>query len=268
MVFRGILIAVAFFCCWLSAANAADPVVATTELDRTFEAARVYLPGRPGHFRKSAIADLFAGAEAYASRASGIVFYAHGCDGLSRITDVTGAFLARAGYIVIAPDSFARRHKPVSCAPYSHRAGLHREVLGWRQSEIRHAFRETRAIPRIAELPVFLMGHSEGAITVATIDGLSARARIIEGWTCHAGWPEYRGLSAPAGQPVLSLVGADDPWFRLPPLRGDCGAFMARAGRHQSVVYRAPDPLHDDHWLSWNRSVQGRILAFLEASRR
>src|SRR5262249_36530800 len=114
---------------------------------------------------------------------------------------------------------------------------------------------------------VILMGHSEGAITVATIEGVPAAGRIIEGWTCHAGWSEYRGLHAPADQPVLALSSEKDPWFRDPVLAGDCGAYMKNTTLQRSIVYRKPSYLADKHWLSSDQDVQAIILDFIRSAR-
>lgn len=248
-------------------AAAADSGEDPAELERTFQAARVYLPAAssPG-VRQVDVATLTGDGLAESDPPKAVIVYAHGCDGLSRITDASGWFLARAGYAVIAPDSFARLDKPVSCEPARHRGSLHRAVLGWRQAEVRHAVERVRGLNSLAGLPVVLVGHSEGAITVATVGRVAAAARVIEGWTCHAGWPEYRGLNAPAGQPVLALLGADDPWFTLPVLKGDCGSLMKPSDLARSIVYRAPHALHDQHWLSFDREVQGEILTFLDAA--
>lgn len=227
------------------------------DLARTWDAAQVWLPGT---VQPVTPADLPAATDAAA-----VVLYAHGCDGPGRIAVTIGRFLARAGYLVVAPDSFARTDKPQSCDAMRHRGGLHREVLGWRQAEMRFALDRVRAVPALAGLPVILMGHSEGGITVATMQADDVTARIVEGWTCHAGWPEYRGLNAPVGQPVLALVGENDPWFTDLDLKGDCGAFMVQDGPSRSVVYRAPYYLHSKHWLSGDKKVQALILDFIAA---
>ena len=83
------------------------------ELQRTWEAAWVFLPSdAAAGYRRTTVAALGAvPAEA------AIVLYAHGCDGLGEMAAETGRFLARAGYIAVMPDSFARLDKPVSCRP-------------------------------------------------------------------------------------------------------------------------------------------------------
>lgn len=231
------------------------------EVQRTWDAAWVFVPaeGAAGYARRG-VAELAAHLAASPPRA--LVVYAHGCDGLSEISAATGRFLAQAGVLMVAPDSFARQDKPVSCDPSIPRGGLHRAVLGWRQEEMRFATDRLRALA--PDLPLILMGQSEGGITTATLPDIGADARVIEGWTCHAGWPEYRGLKAPEGQPVLSLLGEGDPWFRLPVLHGDCGAFM-QGPTQRSIVYRAPSHLAGKHWLSADRGVQRTILDFIEA---
>ena len=81
-----------------------------------------------------------------------------------------------------------------------------------------------------------LKGFSEGGIATATVTGAVVNARVIEGWTCHSGWSRYRGLAASPSEPVLALVGGDDPWFRPACLHGDCGVFMdGRNGRISSL---------------------------------
>lgn len=233
----------------------AGAATAQDELERTWRQARVWLPGTTGAVIP---ADIPERVEAPA-----VILYAHGCDGPGRITTASARFLSAAGYLIVAPDSFARRDKPRSCDPAIPRGGLHRAVLGWRQAEMRHAMTRLRSLPATKDLPIALMGHSEGAITVATMPAPDAALRIIEGWTCHAGWPEYRGLSAPPHQPVLALVGSRDPWFRLPVLRGDCGAFMPEGAPMRSIVYDPPGYLAGKHWLSADPGVRVTILQFL-----
>ena len=252
----------------LSAALHATPLAAAEpeadELARTWQAARLYLPDatteRSLRIEEAGEAPPRAGTQRLPT-----IIYMHGCAGINYVAAETAEFLRSAGYAVIMPDSFARRDKPVSCDPLTLKAGLHRAVLGWRQAEARYAVERARALPWVDGQRLYLMGLSEGGITVATVFGVDVRARIIEGWTCHAGWPEYHGLAAPEGEPVLALLGADDPWFRLPVLKGDCGAFMSRTNGSESMVYRVPHPLANQHYLIWHEDARRRVLDFLAA---
>ena len=109
------------------------------------------------------------------------------------------------------------------------------------------------------------MGFSEGAIAAATYRGDAVDARVIEGWTCHAGWPEYRGLNGPAAQPVLALVAEDDPWFAATGLHGDCGEFMGPPSTsRRSVVFRPPHPAASQHDLLWHADARLLLLGFLD----
>lgn len=244
----GLMLALLLALC-AGVARAGDP-----EVMRTWQAAQVWLPGT--------VSPVSVDALAQAAPPRAVVLYAHGCDGPSRITDVTARFLAGAGYLVIAPDSFAREDKPTSCIAAQARGGLHRAVLGWRQKEMRHALGRIDGIDALADAPVVLMGHSEGATTTATLIAPGIDLRIIEGWTCHAGWPEYTGLAVRPGQPVLALLGEDDPWFRQPLLHGDCGAYM-QGPNQVSKVYAEPGYLAGKHWLSTDKDVQALILDFI-----
>lgn len=234
---------------------AAAPASAQSDLERTWGAAQVWLPGMVVAVSP---ADIPANLGARAA-----VVYAHGCEGPSRITTASARFLAEQNLLVVAPDSFARRDKPQSCDPAIPLGGMHRAVLGWRHAELRFAMERLAKLPGTQDLPIVLMGHSEGGIAVATMTAPGAALRIVEGWTCHAGWPEYRGLNAPSGQPVLALVGEKDPWFRVPILSGDCGRFMPADAPMRSVVFRSPDYLAARHWLSSDRDVQRTILDFI-----
>lgn len=251
-----LVLASAPFAAQSAAAAEAEP----DELGRTWAAALVYLPGRVEPARLNAL-DL--AAEAASGMRFPAIVYLHGCNGLSPYTDLTGRFLAALGYLVLMPDSFARLDKPKSCEVSTTSAGLHREVLGWRQAEAAHAIRQAPALPFVAPGGVILMGLSEGGATTATFQGEKVRARIIEGWTCHAGWPEYHGLAAAADEPVLALLGADDPWFVQPSLKGDCGAFMAAEEGSRSIVYRAPHLLAPYHYVTWHVEPLSEIVEFL-----
>jgi len=241
---------------------AVPTALADDEVERTWIQALVYLPGddeESGH----RMADLSPADLLPDDGPVRVLVYAHGCAGIGKPSRHIGQALARRGWLVVQPDSFARRNKPKSCDAVWRIGGLHRAVLGWRQAEISHALNRLSDLGVADSADIFLMGFSEGAIAVATFRGQPVRGRIIEGWTCHAGWPEYRGLNAPLDEPVLALVGARDPWFRAPVLHGDCGAYMTGRQGGRSIVYHAPSPRHDDHWLSHDDSVLQDILAFL-----
>ncbi|MSO74795.1 MAG: hypothetical protein EXQ99_06570 [Alphaproteobacteria bacterium] len=256
---RGFCLAIVLIALVLSgsAAWAADD---PAEIERTWQAGLVFLPGEP---EPVTLAALDATAEAARGARHPAIVYMHGCDGFSIVTELIGRFFATVGYVVVMPNSFARRDKPKSCDVASSTGGLHRAVLGWRHAEAANAIRRTSALPFVQPDSIVLMGLSEGGVTTATFTGEPIRARIVEGWTCHAGWAEYQGIAAPAVEPVLALLGADDPWFTLPGLKGDCGAFMTHENGSRSIVYKAPHLLAPYHYLTWHVEPLTAVVDFL-----
>ena len=245
------------------AATAAAPE-ADAELARTFDRGLVHFR-IGGAARSQTIVDalpLLRTLDRSAFRAT--VVYLHGCDGVNAVTTRTADLLAASGYLVFVPDSFARTNKPASCDASRFEGGLHREVLGWRQAEAGYALKQVQALPSVDPARIFLMGLSEGAIATATYAGEPLAGRIIEGWTCHAGWPEYRGLAAPPGEPVLALSSENAPWFQDPVLRGDCTEYLGPpSSLRRSIVFRPPHPAASQHDLMWNLDARRLVLDFL-----
>lgn len=234
------------------------------ELERTWQEAWVFVPADDAAgYRRISAAALPTALEAIEHPLPTVV-YGHGCSGHWEASEVTGAFLARAGYLVVMPDGFARAEKPVSCVPEKKQGGLHRGVLSWRHAELAHAIEQVSKLEQVRPNAIFLMGFSEGGIATATFTGMPLAGRIVEGWTCHAGWPEYRGLMSPGDEPLLTLVAAKDPWFRLPILQGDCGAFMQGRTESRSLVIEEPPQLAISHWLTKDEAIQQQVLDFLQ----
>jgi len=262
----GRLLVVPLLACALAASA---QLSSDAEVVRTFEQGRVHLrlDGALQELNIAQAISLFYAAKRQTFR--GAVVYLHGCDGVNALSVKTADLLAAEGYVVFVPDSFARTTKPVSCDASRHLGGLHREVLAWRQAEADYALKRVKSLPSIDPSKVFLMGLSEGAIATATYVGEAVAGRVIEGWTCHAGWPEYRGLQAPPKEPVLALSSENDPWFQEPVLRGDCGAFMtAPSALRRSVVFRPPHPAASHHDLMWNVYARREVLEFLDVASR
>lgn len=195
------------------------------------------------------------------------IIYLHGCAGVWKGTHTRLDYLAQAGFAVIAPQSFARKKYPRSCDVENNTGGLYRDILYIRQNDAKYAIKQAIKLPWVDKENLFLMGLSEGGITTATVELEDAvlSARIIEGWTCHAGWQEYTGLSASITEPVLSLVGKMDPWFQLDYQKGDCGTFMSTKNGSRSIVF-TEYPLKYQHELMEDVDVQKIILDFLDSN--
>jgi dienelactone hydrolase len=266
MSWRVLGIATALLACVLDAG--AQPAV-DAEVVRTFEQGQIHmrLDGALREMKVNQAIELLSKAPSRSFR--GAVVYLHGCDGVNALSVKTADLLAMQGYVVLVPDSFARKTKPVSCEPTRYLGGLHREVLLWRHAEADYALKRVKSLPAVDPSRVVLMGLSEGAIATATYVGEALAGRIIEAWTCHAGWPEYHGLRAPPDEPALALTSQDDPWFQQAELRGDCGAFITSpTALHRSIVFRAPHPAASQHDLMWNADARRLVFDFLDAVTR
>jgi dienelactone hydrolase len=228
------------------------------ELKRTWEDAKVRIPIDTGVIK----ATMMNLRNVPKGKKFPIVIYMHGCNGFWTGTDRRVDFLAKLNFASIAPNSFARKKAPTSCNPLKHKGGMYRPTLVMRQNEAGYAIREARKLSWVDSENIFLMGLSQGGITTATFSGEPVRARIIEGWGCHAGWPEYHGLNAPETEPVLSLVSDKDPWFRNPVLQGDCGEFMLNDAS-ESVVFKSGS-LRYRHELLEYPKVKQILKNFLE----
>lgn len=236
------------------------------EMKRTWDAALVRIPGTGTQMLKSSMREL-TGTSFPAQIKYPTVIYLHGCSGVWQGTYRRINFLATNGFAVIAPLSFARQKYPQSCDMKTLRGGMYRPTLKMRQFDAGFAIRHAKQLEWVDADNVFLMGLSQGGITTGTFHSedpaMSVNARIVEGWTCHAGWREYQGINAPDAEPVLTLVGERDPWFQRPSSRGDCGAYLNTKNGSRSVVFRT-DPLGSRHELLEFKEVQQTVLSFLQ----
>ena len=192
-----------------------------------------------------------------------VVLYLHGCTGIGNF-DFFEA-LAGAGYVVIAPDSMARRFRPLQCEPESRTGGFNLFVYDFRQAEIGFALDRLGAIEAIDGRNLFLVGTSEGGVATALYHGDEFRARVIAQWTC-TGVPRVRGIAAPSVTPILAIVRAGDPWYessRAPDQAGDCGAFMRDRPGSRSIVLEGGG----GHDVFADPGIVHAILAFLGANR-
>ena len=235
------------------------------QIRRTWDAAIVMVPDGPGRSKQTSLADLDA-AYGEGQRRFPTAIYMHGCAGLWSGSLLRMKFLADNGFLVIGPASMARTVYARSCDAATHESGMFRPTLSMRQLDAGYAIETAKGLPFVDADNMLLIGLSEGGVIAATFKPLSdsqrVAARVVEGWTCKAGWYEYAGLNAPEDEPVLSLVGAKDPWYRNEWNVGHCGEFMDGRTDSKSVVYETGQ-LASRHELLEFRSVQEETMAFL-----
>lgn len=166
------------------------------------------------------------------------VFYSHGCTGLGKFEFFKA--LAAAGFAVIAPDSMARRYRPLQCDPKTQTGGFNLFVYDFRLTEISFGLDRLHRLAWVDRSNLFLIGISEGGVAAALYRGDEFRARVIAQWTC-SGAPIVEGLGAPQGEPVLAIVHSGDPWYdakKTKLQRGDCGAWFGGRQGSRSYVLR------------------------------
>jgi dienelactone hydrolase len=136
-----------------------------------------------------------------------------------------------------------------------------------RQYDALNAIKNAKQLDWVDARNIFLVGFSEGGITSATVStdfDSGINARVIEGWACHAGWSEYRGINASFSEPVLALVADQDPWFQNPWTRGSCCRYINSKNGSRSVVY-STGLLMSKHSLLDDSDVQALVLEFLRS---
>ena len=239
-----------------------------SEIARTFDQAIVVLPGAgggPSLVAKMHTPALQARLAAERGRRYPTVLYLHGCDGLAGLTPLRA--MARRGFAVIAPDSYARRFRPKQCDTKTRRGGRNYYVFDFRAAELSYALTRFNKLPWIDKKKLFLVGVSEGGLAAAQHRGSAFRARVVAEWTCQ-GSPLVRGLGAPPDEPVLALVRANDPWYARGRSRrraGDCGAFFGAGRPRSNSIVLQEGARHDV--MSDPRAMR-RILEFLDDEAR
>ncbi len=225
------------------------------EVARTWEAARVYVPGHSRYYTPST-------APGAAAPLPTILFL-HACVGFYWHDDQWAAILTEAGYAVVMPNSFARHYRPRDCDPSTRRVGLFPGAQNMRREEIIHAVGRLRSLPWVDSRNLFLMGHSEGAGATALWDKPGFKGHIISAWPCtHRTRPALDGVWVPAEVPVLALNFEDDPWFPAgSPMRGSCEGKFGRRKNAREVRLKG--------WGHVNTAQEGEareaVLQFLRA---
>ncbi|MCE2451729.1 MAG: dienelactone hydrolase family protein [Nitrospinae bacterium] len=230
------------------------------EARRTFDAAYVMIPVR-GEPIEGRISDDFVQRKlASLKKKRPTVIFMHGCAGFGPWSLRYMRLLARAGYAVVAPDSFARRYRPETCIPSEHSlitGAPFGRVGRMRQEEIHHAVYRLRRIHWADKKNLFLMGQSQGGAAAAAYEGTEFSAHVIAGSTC------WRGVWVPLGTPAFALYSKDDPWRRN---RAADSCLRKAEGRGVKMEFHLFEGRA--HNLSRNERARRLILDFLNRHRR
>ena len=238
--------ALAAMLCSLLCSNCAALMYRTPDLVRTWDEAIVAVPGSDRILRGKDLMDPKNPAISEIQAPLPVVLYLHGCTGIGELEIEFGQSLANQGYLFIAPNSFARRYRPLQCDPVHQTGGFNLFVFDFRMAEVSNALEQLKRSRIVDPDHLYLMGGSEGGVVAALYRGDQFSGRVIFQWTC-TGSPLVRGIAAPHGEPVLAIVNQGDPWYdeqHTTGQAGDCGPYLSERPNSRSIILKRPG-MHD-----------------------
>jgi len=196
-----------------------------------------------------------------------LVLYLHGCTGLGNF-DLLNK-IAGEGFVVIAPDSFARKFRPLQCDPINKTGGRNLFVYDFRSAEITYALEKIGDLSWIDFNNLFIFGVSEGAVATSLFRGSVFNGRIITQWTCK-GAPLIEGIDAPINEPILSIIREGDPYYissNTKDQSGNCSDYFNGRPNSSSIILptQTGDLAHD---VLTDKKVFNVIKSFLNMQRR
>lgn len=146
--------------------------------------------------------DTLAASDVKPNASVPVVLYMHGCRGMHGQARRYSKLLESEGYAVFMPDSFKRPYRR-ECREQ----GTLEERVLLRKQEVEYALDRIRGLSWVNQKRVMLMGFSEGGNTTDSWSKPGFAAHLVMGSACTLvdGKP-----AAPAGVPVLAIVGAQD----------------------------------------------------------
>lgn len=234
-----------------------------TEVHRTWSRALVYLPQEAGgHFGR-----LLANQESFAEEVTSnpkkpklpTILYLHACEGLGHHREDLKR-LSKLGFVVIAPDSFAREHRPLGCDEERERFIRYFDIAAaFQKAELDYAVQRLREFSWIDRSNLFLIGSGLGGMVAAHYQGADFAGHVIEGWGCRGPNRVFDGIWAPRDVRIFSAVSRNDPWYQKNPGFGvDCASFLRDRPGSVSVVLERPA-----HYVSWYPKSRAALIKFL-----
>ena len=187
--------------------------------------------------------------------------YLHGCAGLNDDSRDWARTIKNFGFIVVQPDSFAIPGRRSNCDP---EVQSRQTIDGFnsfklRNQELRYARDELLKLPWLDKNKIYLMGHSEGGMTVSRTPVQGFKAVISSGFWCHRQLAIKHG-----GAPFLFLNWENDPWFRdVPELRNPkiCQQLTEKRAHTEQVLLSG-----QGHSTSLSSSAKLAVEKFLKAN--
>ncbi len=232
------------------------------ELDRTWADALVYLPeqlgGTSGRLIRGGRFDK-AVSQSGNDKKWPLILLMHYCEGLGHHREDMKR-LSKLGFIVIGPDSFARKHRPLGC--YEDREKFIRHfdaAVAFQKAELDYAVQKLLIFDWIDEKNLFLFGSGMGGLVVAHYEGNEFAGHLIEGWGCRGPNPIFDGVWAPPEVRVFTTVSRNAPFLnKNAGFSVDCESFTKQRKNSVSVVLDRPA-----HQVSWYPKSVKPMIRFL-----
>lgn len=209
----------------------------------SWEKASVYLPGKFLPTNVSAI-------ESAGNR--DVVVFLHGCGGIKNDEIGWSKFFSNLGYVVVLPDSFAIKGRPLNCnstttTPTTGAIGIH-DLMNLRIREFRLASEKLRSMKNIRK--IFVVGFSEGGAVANMLHNPS----LFDGVISISSYC-ISSVATPKQIPVLTIDFETDPWFRMGNM---CKNKYQNHERYTQVILAG-----NGHSAISNKIAEGSIKEFL-----
>ncbi len=224
-------------------------------LARTWEKAEIWVRTSEGFFASHMNDQILRDRLDKAGKEFPTVIFFHDCGKNRKLAGWHYArFMARAGFAVILPDSFARPDRPETCRYWQFLPipdAPTEEVHTLRKSEISHALKMVRGLKWVDPDNLFVMGHGEGGEALAAFGQGGFKARVISGALCK--W----GIDGPRDIPMLAIASQEDRLFE-----GQAANSCATKAQNYSIETKLFDGFqHDTSSLSQARET---VIQFLK----
>lgn len=233
------------------------------ELQRTWQRAFVSLPSEAGGISGRLLNDgrFNAAIEQNIKKREKLplILFMHYCEGLGHHREDIKR-LSKLGFIVIAPDSFARNHRPLGC--YEDREKFIRyfdAAVAFQKAELDFAVQQLSKFEWIDRTNTFLFGSGVGGLVVAHYEGNEFAGHLIEGWGCRGPNPIFDGIWAPPDVRIFATVSKNTPFLsKNEGFSVDCATYIKEREDSVSVVLDRPA-----HQVSWYPKSYKPMIRFL-----
>ncbi len=176
-------------------------------------------------------------------------------------------WVMEAGYIFVAPDSYAMENRPSFSSPVPKEN--YEAVHAIRQAEVAQAAQGLVTQSFVDTNEMYLLGVSEGAMAAARYHGKEFKGRLILSWSCEPGYfTDYPKVGAKSKDPILNVMGQRDFYFgKDAPYNtaygkntGNCAAHLSAANYKNAKVVIYPE---SSHGVTYNQHMKGDVQGFL-----